>query len=45
MALTEANFDLDLSGYFTQIDDIQVNEHGLFVKGKKGVDGLFGSNQ
>ena len=36
--LTEASFDLDLSGYFTHIEEIQVNTDGLFVKGKKGVD-------
>ncbi len=34
--LTEVNFDLDLSDYLTHIDDIQVNEQGLFVKGKRG---------
>ncbi|MEO5582079.1 MAG: T9SS type A sorting domain-containing protein, partial [Saprospiraceae bacterium] len=34
--LTEVSFDLDLSGYLTHIDDIQVNNQGLFVKGKKG---------
>jgi len=44
--LTEVNFDLDLSGYFTYIDDLQVNEQGLFVKGKKGdVDYLVQINE
>ena len=33
--LTEESFDLDLSGYLTHIEDIQVNTDGLFVKGKK----------
>ncbi len=44
--LTEENFDLDLSGYFAHIDDVQVNEQGLFVKGKKGaVDYLVQINE
>lgn len=33
--MTGVSFDLDLSGYLTDINDIQINDQGLFVKGKK----------